>query len=96
MLIRQPQNIPKDFDNSRQQQQFQTLLRAEHFNNNVEKALRLVFSANTVAASSTNNAIKVINDGINAIDDLVNVEKDIVNAQDYIKDDKSLQISTNL
>ena len=55
----------------------------------MKKALKVVFSANTVATSLTDNAI-------NAIDDLVEVEEDIVNAQDYIEDDGDSQISTNL
>ena len=65
-----------------------------------------MFSANTVAINSTDNAINAIDDGINAINaiddginainDLVDVEENIVNAQNYVKDDRDSQISINL
>ena len=80
--------MPKKFNDSCQQQQFQTLLTAEHLDIDVKKALKVVFSANTVATSATDNAI-------NAIDDLVDVE-DIVNAQNYVEKDRSSSISVNL
>ena len=75
MLTKCSQNIPKSFNDSHQQQQFQTLLTAEHLNDNVKKALEVVFSANTIDTSATDHAINAIDDRINAIDDLVNVER---------------------
>ena len=75
----------KEFDDFRQQQQFQTLLKSKQLNNDVNKALKIVFNANTVATSTTDNAINTIDDGINIIDDLVDVEEEkkvIVNTQD--------------
>ena len=52
----------------------------------------MVFSANTVVTSPTNNAINAIDNGISAIDDPVDIKKDIVDAQDYMKDDRGSQI----
>ena len=96
VLTKHSQNMPKGFNDYCQQQQFQTLLTAEHLDDNMKKALERVFSANTVAISPIDNAINAIDDGINAINDLIDVEKDIVDAQDYVKDDKGSQISVNL
>ena len=96
VLTKQAQHMPKRFDKSRQQQQFQTLLKAKQLSNNVKKALEVVFSANTIVTSPTNNAINAIDDEINATDNLVDIEEDIVDAQDYVKDDGGSQISVNL
>ena len=79
----------KRFDNSCQQQQFQTLLKAEQLNDDIKKVSRVVFSANTIVTSPTDNEI-------NAIDDLIDDEEDIVNTQDYMEDDGGSQISVNL
>ena len=87
--------MPKKFNDSRQQQQFQTLLKADQLNDNVRKVLAVVFSANIVAANAIDNAINAINDEINIIEDLVNVE-DIVDVQDYMKKDGGSPISINL
>ncbi|MCJ1424864.1 hypothetical protein MMC29_002752, partial [Sticta canariensis] len=82
--------MPKGFNNSRQQQQFQTLLKAEQLDVDVKKALRAVFSANIVAI----DVIYVTDNAINAIDDSIAVEKeekeadeDILNVQHYVEDD---------
>ena len=45
-LTRLSQDRPKRFDDSRQQHQFQTLLKADQLDDNVKKALAVVFCAN--------------------------------------------------
>ena len=64
----------------------------------MKKVLGIVFGANIVAASPTDNAINAIDDGINAVDNLVDIEKEeiIVDAQNYIENNRGSQISTDL
>ena len=48
MLTRLAQDRPKRFDNSGQQHQFQTLLKSDQLDNNVKRALVVIFCANKV------------------------------------------------
>ena len=77
-LTRLAQNKPKGFDNARQQHQFQTLLKANQLDDNVKKALAVVFRAN--------KAEKV--NGIDEVDEVDEVEieenENIVDVRDYI------------
>ena len=97
------QNLPQGVDDSCQQQQFQILLTRNQLNNKVKKYLKVALNVNIAAFDSTDNAIGIIDNRINAINNLinesakVNVEEDIVDVQNYVKDDKRLQLlSKNL
>ena len=46
-LTRRSQDLPKGFDDSRQQHQFQTLLQEHQLDDDVKKALSVIFCANT-------------------------------------------------
>ena len=68
-LTRLSQDRPKEFDDSHQQHQFQTLLKADQLDDDVKKALAVVFCANEA----------------NEVDEVDEVEnKDIVDVRDYI------------
>ena len=72
-LTRLAQDKPKEIDDSRQQHQFQTLLKAEHLDNDLRKAFAVIFCANTTA----NEAGEVDEiDGVDEIDDDSEVEED--------------------
>ena len=68
-LTRLSQDKPKGVDDLRSQQQFQTLLKTNQLNENVKKALAVVFRANEV-------------DEVDEVDEVEN--KDIVDVRDYI------------
>ena len=80
-LTRLSQDRPKRFDDSRQQHQFQTLLKADQLDDNVKKALAVVFCANK--ANKTNEASEV--NKVDEVDKIDEVENEaIVDVRDYI------------
>ena len=80
-LTRLSQNRPKSFDNSHQQHQFQTLLKANQLDDNIKKSLAVVFCANKANKA---NEIDEVNE-VNEIDEVDEVEnKDIVDVRNYI------------
>ena len=71
-LTRLAQDRPKGVDNSRQQHQFQTLLKTDQLDDNVRKALAVIFCANKV-------------DQVDEVDEADEVEnKNIVDVKDYM------------
>ena len=86
VLTRRSQDLPKRFDDSRQQHQFQTLLQADQLDDNVKKALAVAFCVNTTAehgAESIGNDTEVIVDIVNEVDELDENDKPIINLEDY-------------
>ena len=89
-LTRLAQDRPKRFDNSLQQHQFQTRLKAKHLDDNIKKALAVVFCANEAnKATKANKANKIDEvdevDEVDKVDEIDKVEnKDIVDVRDYI------------
>ena len=71
-LIRLSQDRPRGFEDSRQQHQFQTLLKADQLDDNVKKALAVIFCANEVDEA----------DEVDEDDEVGN--KDIVDVRDYM------------
>ena len=81
-LTKLAQDRPKGFEDSRQQHQFQTLLKADKLDDNVKKALAVIFCANEVDED------KVDKEKIDEIDEVHEVDKveniDIMDVRDYI------------
>ena len=83
------QDRPKGFDDSRQQHQFQTLLKADQLDDNFKKALAVIFCANTTANNEGDNKTddadsKVDVDSEINVDNEVEKDEDIVDVRDYI------------
>ena len=57
-LTRRSQDLPKGFDDSRQQHQFQTLLQEHQLDDDVKKALSVIFCANTRTHNTDEEAEK--------------------------------------
>ena len=77
-LTRLAQDRPKGFDDSRQQHQFQTLLKADQLDDDVRKTLAVIFCANEV------DEVDEV-DEIDEVDEVDEVEdEDIVDVRDYI------------
>ena len=76
-LTRLAQDRPKGFDNSRQQHQFQTLLKADQLDHNVRKALAVIFCANEVDEVDEIDEI----DEVEEVDEVEN--ENIVDVKDY-------------
>ena len=81
-LTKLAQNRPKGFDNACQQHQFQTPLKADQLDDNVKKALAVVFCANKVnEIDELDNIDEVDEDGVGSE---VEKDKNVVDAKDYI------------
>ena len=82
-LTRLAQDRPKRFDDSRQQHQFQTLLKTDQLDDDVKKALAVMFYADKVDADSETDV-----DVDSEVDVDVDIEgekdEDIVDVRDYI------------
>ena len=93
-LTRLAQDKPKGVDNSCQQHQFQTLLKAEHLDDDLRKAFAVIFCANSTANNEANDVDDVIDeladsaDEVDEVDEIdeVEVEKNenIVDVRDYM------------
>ena len=85
-LTRLAQDKPKRFDDSRQQHQFQTLLKADQLDDNVKKALAVISCANEV-------------DEVDQVDEVDEIENEnIVDVRDYMGLDlhQHLDVQQNL
>ena len=99
-LTRLAQDKPKGVDNSRSQQQFQTLLKADQLDDNLRKALAVIFCANT----KPNNAAEDV-DEVDEVDVNSEVDEDenIVDVRDYTglnlrqhtSEDQNLELSSS-
>lgn len=94
VLTRRSQDMPKGFDDSRPQHQFQTLLRADQLDDDVKKALAVIFCANTTAEDGI-NAIEDNVDNVDDVDDVAENEEDIVGVEDYVEDDGGSHLVTH-
>ena len=84
-LTRLAQDRPKGFDDARQQHQFQTLLKIDQLDDNVKKALAVIFYANKVDVDSEIDVdSKVDMDSNVDIDSEVEKNENIVDVRDYI------------
>ena len=81
-LTRLAQDKPKGFDNARQQYQFQTLLKADQLDDNVKKALAVVFSSNEVDEVDLDSKVDV--DSEVDMDSRVKKDENIVDVRDYM------------
>ena len=82
-LTRLSQDKPKGFDDSRQQHQFQTLLKADQLDDNNKKALAVVFCANEANEANKVDEIDEVNE-IDEVDKVDEVENEnIVDVRDY-------------
>ena len=75
-LTKLAQDRPKRFDDSRQQHQFQTLLKADQLDNDVKKALAVIFCGNEVDEV---NEVDVVD-----VDSEVGKDENIVDVRDYM------------
>ena len=90
ILTRLAQDKPTSVDNSCHQQQFQTLLKADQLNEDIKKALAVVFRANEVDEINKVDEVDKVNevDDVDEIDNVDEVEnKNIVDVRDYIDPD---------
>ena len=86
-LTRLAQDKPKRVDNSRQQHQFQTLLKTEHLDDDLKKAFAVIFCANTTA----NDVVDELASEVDEVDEIDKVDVDsevdenenIVDVKDY-------------
>ena len=83
-LTRLAQDRPKRFDDARQQHQFQTLLKADQLDDDVKKALAVIFSANSTEANEINVDSEVDVDSKVDMDSEVEKNENIVDVRDYI------------
>ena len=81
-LTRLAQNRPEKFNNSCQQHQFQTLLKAKHLDDNIRKALAVIFCTNKVNEIDEIDIVDEV-DEVNKIDK-VGKNENIVDVRDYI------------
>ena len=58
-LTKLAQDKPRGFDNARQQHQIQTLLKANQLDDNVKKALAVIFSADSTEADEADETDEV-------------------------------------
>ena len=88
MLTRLSQDKPKGVEDSRQQYQFQKLLKAEHLDDNLRKAFGAIFCANTTANADVNSGVNMDSevdvDSEVDLDSEVEKIEDIVDVRDYI------------
>ena len=77
------QDRPKKFDNSRQQHQFQTLLKADQLDNNLRKALAVIFCANTIVDNEADNKVDKVDNKVD-VDSEVEKNENIVDVKDYV------------
>ena len=84
MLTRSSQDRPKRFNDTCQQHQFQTLLKTNQLDDNIKKALAVVFCANKANKANKVDEFDDVDgvDKVNEIDEIEN--KDIVDVRDYI------------
>ena len=92
-LTRLAQDRPKEVDDSRQQHQFQTLLKADQLDDDVKRALSVIFCANSTDRDEINAIANELDrvyevDGVDKVDEVDEVDevenKDIVDVRDYI------------
>ena len=84
MLTRLSQDKPKGIDNSRQQHQFQTLLKANQLDDDIKKALAVVFCANKANKANEMDEVDEV-DEVDKVDEVDEIEnEDIVDVRDYI------------
>ena len=81
-LTRLSQDKPKGVDDSQSQEQFQTLLKADQLDNDIKKALAVIFCANKV-----DEVDEVDVDSEIDVDSEVQKNEDIVDVRDYINQD---------
>ena len=72
-LTKLAQDKPKGVDDSRQQHQFQTLLKVEHLDDDFRKVFALIFCANTTADAEADN----VNDEVDELADEVDVDSEV-------------------
>ena len=98
-LIKLSQDKLKSVDDSRSQQQFQRLLKANQLDDNVKKAIAVVFCGNTATANKTDNKVDEM-DGMDEVDAGSEVEEneDIMDVKDYMSLDlhQHLNLQQNL
>ena len=81
-LTRLAQDKPKGIDDSRQQHQFQTVLKASQFDKDIKKALAVVFRANEVDEVDEVDEVYEEIDEVDEVDEVEN--EDIVDVKDYM------------
>ena len=93
-LTRLSQDKPKDINDSQSQEQFQTLLKADQLDDDIKKALAVIFCANEV-----DEVDGVDEDEVDEVDEVDEIEnKDIVDVRDYMGLDlhQHLNVQQNL
>ena len=83
-LTRLAQDKLKGVEDARQQHQFQTLLKADQLDDDVKKALAVIFSANSTEANEINVDSEVDVDSKVDMDSEVEKNENIVDVRDYI------------
>ena len=81
ILTRLAQDKPTGVDNFRHQRQFQTLLKAEHLDDNLRKAFAVIFCVNTTVNNEAEDVDDVVDKLVNEVDEDKN--KNIVDVRDY-------------
>ena len=88
ILTRLSQDRPQDVDDSWNQQQFQTFLKPDQLDDNIKKALAVIFCANTTAVDEPNNKVDKVDevdvDSEVDVNSEVEKNKNIVDVRDYI------------